>query len=369
MAKGRLGLGTGIGPRILATVAVAGISSFFVYRGVTRGSSGSRENETTADRNATVREAPSGRKVTFSTNWYAQAEHGGFYQALAKGFYREKGLDVEIRMGGPQVNGVQLLVAGTVDFHMGAGNEALRAVEEGLPCVTVAAIFQKDLQVLMAHPGQGNDTLPALKGKPILVSATANTSYWPFLKARFGFTDDQKRPYNFNLGPFLADKGAIQQGYLTSEPFTVEKQAGFKPVVHLLADHGYSPYATTIETTTALHEKDPQLVRDFVDASLQGWYSYLEDPAEANALIKRDNPEMTDELLAYSVGRLKEMGVLDSGDARTLGIGAMTDARWKEYFDAMVSMGMFKATTPWQKAYTLAYVNKGIPPATPAAVP
>jgi NitT/TauT family transport system substrate-binding protein len=299
-------------------------------------------------------------KVTFGTNWFAEAEHGGFYQAIAKGIYKEHGLDVTIKMGGPQVNGTQLLMGGALDFFMGYGADAIKAIEEGIPKITVAGIFQKDPQVLIAHPGVGNESLDKLQGKPILVSSAANTTFWPFLKAKFKLTDEQKRPYNFNPGPFLADKNAVQQGYVTSEPLAIKKQAGFEPVVMLLADKGYTPYATTIETKKELVEKNPALVQRFVDASIKGWYSYLEDPNPGNQLIKKDNPEMTDEQLAYGLQKIKEYGLVVSGDAEKLGIGAMTEERWKSFFDTMATQGAFKKDTNYKQAFTLKFVNKGV---------
>lgn len=299
-------------------------------------------------------------KVTYGTNWYAQAEHGGFYQAIAKGIYREHGLDVTVKMGGPQVNGTQLLMGGAIDFFMGYSSDAIKAVEQGIPKVTVAAIFQKDPQVLMAHPDAGVKSLADLKGKPIFISSSANVTYWPFLKAKYGFDDSQKRPYNFNPGPFLADKNSAQQGYLSSEPLAIEKEGGFKPVVFLLADSGYEPYSTTIECKRELVEKNPDLVQRFVDASIKGWYSYLNDDAtEANELIKKDNPKMTDEQLAYSIAKMKEYELANSGDAATKGIGAMTDERWKSFFNTMVAQGIFKPDTNYQQAYSLQFINKG----------
>ncbi len=299
-------------------------------------------------------------KVTYGTNWFAQAEHGGFYQAVATGIYKEHGLDVTIKMGGPQVNGTQLLMGDAVDFFMGYGSDAIKAVEEGIPKITVASMFQKDPQVLIAHPDVGVDSLEDLKGKPIIVSATANTTYWPFLKGKFGFTDDQKRPYNFNPGPFLADKSSAQQGYLTSEPLKIEKQGKIKPVVMLLADNGYTPYSTTIETKKELVEKNPDLVQRFVDASIKGWYSYLEgDPSPANELIKKDNPEMTDEQIAYGIENLKKYGIIISGDAETKGIGAMSEERWKSFFDTLSQQGVFKKDTDYKQAFTLQFINKG----------
>ncbi|GAB4379791.1 MAG: ABC transporter substrate-binding protein [Elainellaceae cyanobacterium] len=298
--------------------------------------------------------------VTLGTEWVAQAEHGGFYQAVATGIYRAHGLDVTIKQGGPRVNNNLLLMLGAVDFIIGYAADAINSVVAGVPKITVAAPFQKDPRVLIAHPNVENDSLEALKGKPILVSSAATVSYWPFLKAKYGFTDDQKLPYNFDVAPFLADKNLVQQGYLTSEPFEIERQGGFQPVVILLADHGYTPYTNTIETRTQLVETNPDLVQRFVDASIKGWYSYLNSPEPGNELIKKANPEMTDEQIAYSIQKLKKYGIINSGDAQNLGIGSMTDDRWKEFFDATVEVGVFKPTIDYQNAYSLKFVNKGV---------
>jgi len=298
-------------------------------------------------------------KVTYGTNWFAQAEHGGFYQAVATGIYEEYGLDVSIQMGGPQVNGTQLLMGGAIDFFMGYGSLAIKSIEEGIPTVTVASIFQKDPQIIMAHPGTA-ETLADLKGRPVFISAAANTTFWPFLRAKFDFTDDMIRPYNFNPGPFLADETAGQQGYLSSEPLKVAKEGGFEPTVFLLADEGYSPYSTTIECKQELVEQNPDLVQRFVDASIKGWYSYLEgDPSPANELIKQDNPEMTDEQIAYGIEKMKEYGIVISGDAESLGIGAMTEERWQDFFDTMASEEVFSPDTDFTQAYTLDFINKG----------
>jgi NitT/TauT family transport system substrate-binding protein len=299
-------------------------------------------------------------KLTMGTNWRAQAEHGGYYQAVATGIYAKHGLDVTIRMGGPQVNNPQLLLAGALDFSMGSDSfNGLNFVRNNIPAVVVASIFQKDPRVLMAHPGQGNDSLAALKGKPILIAAASRNNYWQFLRAKYGYTDDQIRPYTFNMAPFLADKSTVQQGFLTSEPLKAQK-AGVKPVVHLLADNGYVSYATTLETRQQMVKERPDVVQRFVNATIEGWYSYLYgERAAANALIKKDNPEMDDEQLAYSHAKMKEHGIVESGDALKLGIGAMTDARWKEFADTMIKAGVYPADLDVTKAYTLQFINKG----------
>src|SRR5271163_237256 len=226
-----------------------------------------------------------GESVTFGTDWKAEAEHGGFYQAIATGIYKRYGLEVNLRPGGPQVNHAQLLAAGVLDFNIASNSFVpLNFVREKIPMVAVAAIFQKDPSVLIAHPGQGDDTLAALKSKPIMIGSDTRVTSWMFLKSKFGYTDDQIRPYAFSVAPFLADPKAVQQGYLTSEPFTIEKE-GVHPVVLLLANAGYGSYGALIETSEQLVRDKPDLVQRFVDASIEGWYSYLDgDPGPGNAL-------------------------------------------------------------------------------------
>ena len=299
-------------------------------------------------------------KLTMQTNWRAQAEHGGYYQAVATGIYAKQGLDVTLRPGGPQINNPQLLAAGVIDFSMGSDSfNGLNFVRNNIPLVVVGSMFQKDPRVLLAHPGQGNDSLAALKGKPILIASASRNNYWQFLRAKYGYTDDQIRAYTFNMAPFLADKAAIQQGFLTSEPLKMQ-QAGIQPVIHLLADNGYVSYATTLETRQQLVQEKPDVVQRFVNASIEGWYSYMYgDRTAANALIKKDNPEMSEEQLAYSHAKMKEYGIVESGDALKLGIGAMTAARWREFADTMVKAGVYPADLDVSKAYALQFVNKG----------
>lgn len=293
-------------------------------------------------------------KVTFLTSWYAQAEHGGYYQAIATGIYKKHGLDVTIKMGGPQVNAVQILGAGQADFIMGKDFQTLSGIENGVPMVTVAAVFQKEPQGIVTHPDVNG--LADLKDKTILLATSGRTSWWPWMKLKYGFKDEQTRPYTFNMQPFFADKGIAQQGYPGSEPYTAEK-AGQKVKFFLLADEGYPPYGNTIVTMQKTVKDKPDMVQRFVKATLEGWKSYLANPAPGNALIKQDNPKMDDELLAYSVKTMKDMKFLDSGDAAKSGPGIMTDARWKQTYDLMVTSGQIKPIANWQQAYTLQFLK------------
>jgi NitT/TauT family transport system substrate-binding protein len=307
---------------------------------------------------AALSSAQAQEKFTYLTNWFAQAEHGGYYQALATGLYKREGLDVTIRMGGPQVNGMQLLAAGQVDCFMGYDVQTMKGWENGINAVTVAASFQKDPQVLIGHPGVVNK-MEDLKGKTILISSAANTSYWPWLKGAYGLQDSQVRPYTFNIQPFIADKNIVQQGYLSSEPYAIEKEAKFKPNVFLLADHGWPPYATTIVCMEKTVRERPKAVAAFVKATMEGWKSYLKgDPAAANALIKRDNPNMTDDKIAVGIRLLNEQGIVFGGDVAKLGVGIITDERMKKTYDLMVAMKLLDpAKVDLKKTYTTQFVK------------
>ncbi|MBM3567266.1 MAG: ABC transporter substrate-binding protein [Alphaproteobacteria bacterium] len=301
-------------------------------------------------------------KVVFGTNWKAQPEHGGYYHAVAEGIYKRYGLDVTIRPGGPQVNHSQLLAAGKIDFNMGSAlNGAFNYVQNKVPVNVVAAIFQRDPQVFIAHPGQGNDTLQALKGKPILISQGARLTYWPWMKVAFGYTDDQIRVYTFNPAPFLADKAMVQQSYMSSEPYKIKQLGGFEPVVIPFYEYGWDTYATTIECLAKWVIEKPDTVQRFVNATIEGWYGYLYgDPAKAHVMIKQDNPDMTDDQIAFSRDALKRYGIVDSGDAKTMGIGAMTEARWSSFFKKMADAGVFPADLDWRQAMRLQFVNKKV---------
>ena len=309
----------------------------------------------TAPRGAAAQE-----RVTFGLDWVAEAEYGGYYQALATGLYARRGLQVTIRQGGPQVNHMQLMMAGQLDFNLGGGR-AIEFAAEGLPYLAVAAVFQKELAVLIAHPGIGDDSFESLKGKPVAIGADTRNGWWRYLAAKYGYSDSQIRPYTFNLAPFLANKDLVQQGYLSSEPYLIQKEAGFTPRVLLLADAGYLGYANIVTTSRKLVETRPELVQRFIDASMEGWYSYLYgDPAHGNRLIREANPEMPQDMIDYGRGVMIERGIIDSGDAATLGIGAMTDARWKAFYDSQVAVGVYKPGIDISRAYTTRFVNRRV---------
>ena len=293
-------------------------------------------------------------KVTFLTSWFAQAEHGGFYQAKATGLYEKAGLDVTLKMGGPQVNSMQLLLAGETDVMMGYDFQVLKALEQGFPVTTIATSFQYDLQGMMTHDDV--NSLADLKDKTILVATSGRTTWWPWLKGKYKYTEEQTRPYTFNLQPFFADKNVAQQGYPSSEPFQA-KQQGMPVKFFLFAHNGYPPYGTTMVAKRDFADKNPDVAARFVKASLEGWKNYMSNPAPANALIKVDNPKMSDEQIAFGIEQMKLLKVLDGGDAQTMGIGIVTEARWKATYDYMASSGLLKPEVDWKAAFTDRFVK------------
>ncbi|MFZ0559401.1 MAG: ABC transporter substrate-binding protein [Methylovirgula sp.] len=302
-------------------------------------------------------------KVTFATNWRAEAEHGGFYQALADGTYAKYGLDVTILQGGPQTNNRLLLAAGRIEFDMGANMiQAFNAAAQNVPIVAIAAMFQKDPFILMSHPGEGLDRFADLpKAKTAFIGTDALVSVYQWLHHAYGFSFSKVKPYTFNSAPFLADVHSIQQGYATSEPYAIARHGGFTPNVFLAADYGYESYSTTIEARQEFIETHKDLVQRFVDASILGWYHYLYgDNTKANALIRKDNPDITEDQLDYSVAAMKKYGIADSGDALRLGIGAMTDRRMQAFFKQMVAAGLFNPDLDYRRAYTTQFVDHGV---------
>ncbi|VUC78130.1 hydroxymethylpyrimidine ABC transporter substrate-binding protein [Raoultella terrigena] len=293
-------------------------------------------------------------KLVLLTSWYAQAEQGGYYQALATGIYKRYGLDVSIQSGGPQINGMQLLLSKRADVIIGYDLQLLESVQLGFQAKAIAAPFQFDPQGLLTHASV--TSLDGLKDKTILVSSSGQSTWWPWLKARYQLSDSQVRPYTFNIQPFVADDNVAQQAYVSSEVFQAQK-AGVKSNFFLFSEHGYPPYGGILITRPDLVSSRKEAMAKFVRASMEGWVSYLQDPSSGNALIKKDNPKMTDDLLAWGVQQIKEHHLIDGGDAATQGWGTMTQNRWQKTRDFMVNAKLLKADTDWKQAYTTEFVE------------
>jgi NitT/TauT family transport system substrate-binding protein len=300
--------------------------------------------------------------AVFGTNWVAQAEHGGFYQSVADGTYAACGLDLTIQPGGPQVNNRALLLAGKIDYNMGGSMlDAFSAVQEGLPIITVGAAFQKEPQVILTHPGRVKSFEELKNLDKIFISDGGVLTFWAWMIKAYGFKEEQREVYTYNSAPFIADVNSGMQGYLSSEPYFVEKEAGITPDVWLIADAGYTAYSTTMETMADTVATKPEQVKCFVEGSIKGWYNYIYgDNAAANAMIKADNPEMTDEAIAYAIAKMKENGIVDSGDSLTMGVGVITDAKVEDFFTKMVSAGVVPADLDWKASYTTQFVGQGV---------
>lgn len=306
-------------------------------------------------------QTPQLEKASLYIGWRAEAEFGGFFQAVAKGIYQKHGLQVDIQLGNPQSNPAPLLISGKVTFSIGSSGSALNAAREGAPITAIAAIFQKDPRVLLGHPGQGYAKLEDMVDHTAYIGALGMATFWPFLRQRFGFKDRNVKPYTFSIAPFLADKTSIQQGLATTEPYALQKAGMEKPVMFLLDDYGYRPYAVTIAATHKTIASRPDFVQKFVDASIEGWADYLSGDAKpGNDLIKQNNPDMSDDHIRFAMDVMRRDGFVEAGDARQLGIGAMTDARWQEYYKALVDSSVLPANVDVTKAYTLQFVNKRV---------
>ena len=301
--------------------------------------------------------------VTFATDWKAQAEQGGFYQAKALGLYEKAGLDVTIRGGGPGVNIPQLLGAAAIDFGMGSNSFIpLNMVRAGVPAKAVMAAFQKDPQVLITHPRADITTLADIKDKPVMIADASINAFWVWLRAKYDFSDRQIRKYTFNLAPFLVNPKAVQQGYVTSEPYTISTRGGFEPQVFLLSDFGYPSYAAMVLAQNRLIEDRPELVQAFVNASIEGWRSYIYgDPSPGNKLILAANPDMRQDIIDQAIEQIRQRGMLASPDTEKYGLGAMSKARWQSFFKTMSENGVYPLTLDWQNAFTTDFTNAGAP--------
>ncbi len=300
-------------------------------------------------------------KVVFGLSWLPQAEHCGFFQAQATGIYAAAGLDVELVQGGPGVNVAQLVAAGRYHYAMGSALTTLNMRVNNVPGVTIASMFQKSPQTLVAHPDQGITKLEDLKTRRVAVANFSRTTFWAWLKAAYGFDDTQLRPYVYNPSTFVADPSSVQQGFITEDAFFLGQALGKPPVTLLLADYGYPDYQTTIFGVESEIAARPQVAQRFVDATIKGYASCMTgDPKPAFEAIKAAMAEQSLELSAFKVAQMKKYELVTGGDAATHGIGAMTDERWKRIFDVMSDAGVYAKDLNWRAAYRLDFVNKKV---------
>tara|TARA_B100001175_G_scaffold312670_1_gene319036 strand:+ start:903 stop:1832 length:930 start_codon:yes stop_codon:yes gene_type:complete len=299
-------------------------------------------------------------EITFATDWKAQAEQGGFYQALAAGLYEKNGLKVKIIQGSSNVNVPRLIASNAIEFGIGSNSFIpLNMVANKIPGKAVMAIFQKDPQIIMTHPENDIRNLEDMRDLPIMISDASIGAFWLWLKSKYGFTDSQIRKKTFSLAPFLSNKSSIQQGYLTSEPFLVEKEADFAPRVFLLADYGYPSYGAMVLASSEVITNNPEIVKAFVNASIEGWRQYIyEDPSLGNELIMLENNEMKEDILLQAIKKIRNYELVSNEISKGLDIGLMTDIKWESFFETMASNGVYEKNLKWRESFTLDFINK-----------
>ncbi|MDC0070617.1 ABC transporter substrate-binding protein [Rhodobiaceae bacterium] len=299
-------------------------------------------------------------EITFATDWKAQAEQGGFYQALAAGLYEKNGLKVKIIQGSANVNVPRLIASNSVEFGIGSNSFIpLNMVANKIPGKAVMAIFQKDPQIIMTHPDSDIRNLKDMRDLPIMISDASIGAFWLWLKSKYDFNDNQIRKKTFSLAPFLSNKSSIQQGYLTSEPFLVEREAGFTPRVFLLADYGYPSYGAMVLASSNVLKNNPEIVKAFVDASIEGWRQYIyDDPSLGNELIMLENNEMKKDILLQAIKKIRNYELVSNEISKGLDIGLMTDIKWESFFKTMSINGVYEKDLEWRESFTLDFINK-----------
>ena len=300
-------------------------------------------------------------EIIFATDWKAQAEQGGFYQALASGKYLEKGLDVKIIQGNANTNIPRLLASNSIDFGMGSNSFIpLNMVVNNIPGKAVMAIFQKDPQIIMTHSNNVIESIEDIKDFPIMIADASIGGFWLWLKSKYNFKDSQIRKKTISLAPFLNDISSIQQGYLTSEPYLYEQITGNQPKVFLMADYGYPSYGAMVLTSNNMILKNPEIVQKFVNASIEGWVDYIYgDPSLGNKLIMSENGEMTEAVLSQAIKKIRQYNMISNEISLGKNIGLMSDGQWNEFFNIMSDNGVYNKDLNWTDAYTLDFIKKG----------
>ena len=295
--------------------------------------------------------------VRFTLNWIPTPDHSGYYAAKIGGIYEKYGLDVEIRPGGPQVNVHQLLAAKQTDMIMGTTMRAFNARHEGIPIVTVASWYQKDATTFMLHPDNKASNLADLKANQVMIPNISKVNYWPWMKAKFGFSDDQLKPYDFAYRSWALNPNAISQGYITSDKPNMAGVGVPNGRSMLLADHGWNQYINTVDVLEEMIEKKPEVIRAFLRATAEGWRQYLKDPTATNAELTRLNPDLSRETAAYGYEVITTYRLLGVASADEGKIGTISDARLKAFAEEMVKAGAIPASDAYEKSYTLKFMD------------
>ncbi len=307
---------------------------------------------------ATMQGAGAVEKITFMMSWRAQADQGGFFQAAAKNYYSECGVDVTIKQGGPGIDPAQLLAGGAIDFAVAPFiDTVLQLNQAGFPARAVMGIYQRSSQILMTHQGNGIEKLEDMRGSPIMIAAISRKTFWPFFRDKYGWSDSQIRAYTGQLTPFFADDKAVQQAFITNEPFLIKKQTGKAPKTFLLADFGYLTYGALVVTSQGMIDSKPEVVKCMVQAISKGWTDFLKDPAPGFGMIKAEEPKNTDDLMAYTHKMIIEQKLVQNEDTEKFGIGYMSDDRWTKHYEMLLSKKLFDPMN-YKEMYTTRFLPK-----------
>ncbi|WP_211747488.1 ABC transporter substrate-binding protein [Paenibacillus sp. Marseille-Q4541] len=290
-------------------------------------------------------------KITQVTNWFAQPEHGGQYTALAKGYYKEEGIDMTIEPGGPQVSSMQIVASGKAQFGMGQADEVLTARDSGIPIVAIAAVFQKSPQAMLFHADADIADFEDLNGRNVYTAP--GSGYWDFIKKKYSLNEVKDLAYTGQFVNFIEDKNAVTQSYITSEPFTL-KQQGVETRYLLTYDAGFQPYSNVLFTTEDFLKEYPDVVKGYLAASVKGWNYYKDNYEEMNEVLKEKNPDLTLEGMKY--GAEQEMQLIFTEETDVNGMGSMTEERWTKLQNDMYDLGLLKNKEDITGAFTTEYL-------------
>lgn len=292
-------------------------------------------------------------KVILQADWYPQPEHGGFYTALVKSYYKDEGLDVDIESGSPYLSPYQRVAAGGAQFGMGASDRILESVADGQPLIAVAATMQHDPQGIMVRKNSPVRTFADLNGHTVAVQA--GSTWFRYLAMKYRLTNVQEVPATMSVANFIADPNYIQQAFATSEPFFA-RQAGIETRVLLVSDAGFNPYRVMFTTQSFLHQH-PDVVAKFVRASVRGWRDYLNDPSAAHAALLKLNPALSPQWMQFSWQQLRDGHFVAGEAADGSQIGQMNPARWTTLYQQLLDLKVIESQFDPAGAYTLQFMQ------------
>ncbi|MGM0875401.1 MAG: ABC transporter substrate-binding protein [Bacillota bacterium] len=316
--------------------------------------SGKEAGSTTEAESSTESEGTQEQKsVKLVLNWFAQAGHGGIYAAKDQGFFEEKGLDVTIEPGGPQVSSIQMVASGSADFGITHGDQLVVARNQGIELVALAAIYQNSPQAFMFHKGHGIEDFDEINGRTAFIQS--GITYWEYLKSKYNLGEVKELAFTGDHMNFIGDVASVNQVYVTGEPFFMEQQ-GIETEVKLISESGYDPYNYVLYVTKDYLEENEETVKNFVTAFVEGWDYFKETPDETLELIQGVNPDKSMEALQFENEVMKDFSYV--GDAAEHGFGYMSEERWSTLIDQLNEAGVLDKEIAATDIFTTEYLPK-----------